>query len=101
MKKTRLMPKMSRTISTEDVVILSKRRSGNTTRIIDKVIQDLCDRKLCQVVDHSVNGGNDLWRRVIERLRIEHPSLYTYLCVNEEESLMWLSIMPVSHERRS
>jgi hypothetical protein len=91
MKDTRLIPKMTRTVSNTDNCNLPRRRCGNTTRIIDAVIQDLFAGKLCLIVDHHPNGFVNLWPRILDRIHMEHRRVFdTYLCVNKEEHLMWI-----------
>ncbi len=57
------------------------RRCGNSTRLVDKAIQILFSGKICIVKDHHEHGYNvcsneDLLRRILQRLEIEHKIKY-------------------------
>ena len=91
MIKTRNSPKGIRQVSLNSTCTVLGRRNGNTTRIIDKTIQDLFDGNICLVIDYHPNGFKDLWRKLLERLYREHRVVYdTYLYINEEEHIVWL-----------
>ena len=99
MREFEQLPKKNRTVSTTDVLILPQRRCGNTTRIIDKVIQDLFAGKLCRICDHypSERSSRDLFIRVMQRIEIEHRYIYdNVLCVNKEMYCMWLDLEPIN-----
>ena len=51
-----------------------KRRSGNSTRLIDKYVQDLFDNGVVQVLDHydSHESHKRLLRIFLARLSVEH-----------------------------
>jgi len=94
MKKFASLPSKNRTVSTTDVLILPNRRCGNTTRIVDKVIQDLFAGKLCRIVDHhpTEKSAQYTWRKILDRLSREHNFVYEgSLCVNKEMYCMWLA----------
>jgi hypothetical protein len=57
-----------------DVSCMVCRRSGRTTRIIDKCVQDFFDYNKCEVKDHYLTRESNLrvLRIVLERLRNEH-----------------------------
>jgi hypothetical protein len=61
--------------STEGVVLLDKRRCGNTTRIIDNAIQLLFQGYKVKITDHTGNyhyGSMYVFEKVIKRLGLEH-----------------------------
>jgi hypothetical protein len=92
MKKTNTVP-TKRVLSNESVEILFGRRSGNSTRIIDKIIQDLFKGYPVRVKDHheSRNADHALWLRVIDRIYREHRHIYeNSLCVNRDALCIWL-----------
>lgn len=62
---------------TEGVKLTPERRSGNSTRLVDNAIQLLFTHGWIKVIDHY--GGREaskfLFKRVIQRIKNEHPSL--------------------------
>lgn len=57
--------------------ITSRRRDGNTTRLVDNAIQILFSGKICVVLDHHEHGTNrlankHLFTQILRRLEIEH-----------------------------
>jgi hypothetical protein len=63
----------------EAVLILNKRRCGNTTRIVDDIIQRFFNGEKVEIKDHTDISGRHgkimLSRRVIRRLQLEHCSM--------------------------
>ena len=60
--------------------ITSRRRDGNTTRLIDNAIQILFSGKICVVLDHHECGrkrmvNKHLFDRILRRLEIEHRGM--------------------------
>lgn len=97
MKKFNSLPSgKSRTVSfPDDVLIINQRRCGNTTRIADKIIQDLFKGKLCRVLDHHPTElmARFLMNIVVKRMEMEHRHVYEKaLCINENEreNCLWL-----------
>ena len=60
--------------SLEGVQIMIGRRVGNTTRIIDNIIQSLFQGRKVRIVDHSPSRGSleNLEHRLSDRLEHEH-----------------------------
>lgn len=59
------------------VILKPSRRSGNTTRLADAIIQALFQGKKVSVIDHFDYGGNRsanelLFKKVFRRLEFEH-----------------------------
>ena len=94
MRKFNSLPEnKSRTVSYDGVLLSDQRRCGNTTRIADKVIQDLFKGKLCRVLDHHPTElmARFLMGIVVKRIAQEHPHVYEEaLCINEFENCLWL-----------
>jgi len=72
-----------RIISTLDdsaLILTSKRRDGNSCRLVDKAIQIILSGDICVVEDHHEMGRNvkanrDLLRKIYQRLENEHKYL--------------------------
>ncbi len=93
MKTTNSLPHKNRTVAIADVVLFPKRRCGNTTRIVDKVIQDLFNGKLCRVCDDypSKDAQRRILKIILTRLQREHRHVYdNNLYMNEEMVCIWL-----------
>lgn len=63
--------------SLDGVQIMVGRRVGNTTRVIDNIIQLLFQGKRVRIADHSTSRGaiEALEHRLIDRLRMEHRNV--------------------------
>jgi hypothetical protein len=63
-------------VITPEVVVVKKdaRRTGRTTRLIDKYIQELFKKRSVQVVDHNDtnNDDNHTLKILLRRLKTEH-----------------------------
>lgn len=81
---------MSNTIILEKPTPIDGRRVGNTTRLVDYYIQQLFITGEVILEDHHPLGHNDLFAKVMGRLRNEHP--YLFFAKPEEgdkEGLIW------------
>jgi hypothetical protein len=104
MKKVNHLPiGINRTVShdPEKYIYLAGRRKGNTTRIADKVIQDLFNGRLCRIVDHypSLDCARLLLDQIMKRLQSEHRLVYDkYLFLNKDMMCIWLDPNFINHE---
>jgi len=67
--------------------ITSRRRDGNTTRLVDNAIQILFEGKICIVKDHHEYGTNrlankHLFTQILRRLEIEHRWIFENKRIN-------------------
>lgn len=80
--------------------ITTKRRDGNTTRLVDNAIQILFSGSICVVLDHheigrSYNANRHLFECILKRLRTEHRWLFEQNKIKFDKDK--LEIMIVSH----
>ncbi len=73
--------KRTTTIEGGKVEITTKRRDGNTTRLVDHAIQIMFSGDICVVLDHHEHGRNRdanvyLLKKIVARLRAEHEVLF-------------------------
>lgn len=73
----------------ENNITINARRNGNTTRIVDSIIQDLFSGKKVPLLDHyHSESANRYLRSIVEkRLRSEHPHV-KYIITNEVDSFI-------------
>lgn len=72
------------TLQDSEELISSVRRSGNTTRLVDKAIQDLFSGCIIKAEDHYERevGDRDLYFKILKRLKHEHNLLDKDLDLN-------------------
>ena len=77
-----------------ECIYVDRKRSGNTTRIIDATIQFLFKGYAVKVIDHCDRGiaSKNLMERLITRLNFEHP--WVKLDINKQEFIIAISNLP-------
>jgi len=96
MKKVYKIPKDRECVSSlEGVYISQNRRMGNTTRIIDNIIQIIMSGKVCKIEDHY-NGRLariHLLNRLCERIAMEHHFVWEdVLRIDYNKEFIWIEI---------
>lgn len=60
-------------------LVLNERKVGNSTRLVDRYIQELFINKRVKIIDHHYDHNNDsnkrLFKIVLRRLDMEHGSI--------------------------
>lgn len=71
-----------------------ERRTGRSTRLIDKYIQELFEKKIVIVYDHypKIEAHNDLFNRVMTRLKNEHHAGYKF-SIKSDKKLLKIEII--------
>lgn len=81
--------------------LTSWRRSGNSTRQIDRAVQIIFSGKVCKVLDHHEMGTNErankrLFGLIMERICMEHPNVVKHLNIDSGR----LEISLISPDRK-
>lgn len=79
-------------------VITSKRKDGNTTRLIDNAIQILFKGHICVVLDHHEMGkhegaNKDLFNAILRRLDNEHRLFFNKEIVKFDKKRLEIRIV--------
>lgn len=72
------------------------RRTGNSTRILDELVQALFDKGEVTVIDHYEDGTHEnanknLFSRFLKRIALEHSGIVSRLEINERKLFVRLS----------
>lgn len=83
-------------VSSNGVRISMKRRSGNTTRIINNAIQQLFDGKKVAVKNYpdskKIEDAEFLCEKIMKRLRLEHVEIVPYIKKQKIRHLLFMWI---------
>ena len=66
---------------------IDKRRTGNSTRIVDNLIQDYFKKGIAAAYDHypTRNAQKLVFNTTLNRLKLEHNILDKDICVNRDD----------------
>jgi len=78
--------------------ITSKRRDGNTTRLIDNAIQIIFQGKVCICLDHHEYGLNrkankNLFEGILLRLSVEHSYLVRQKLIKADKDRLFIELL--------